>query len=204
MRSSTLSILMVWLGLSGPAVAQATKESAEEPSHDKQVEENRKVLFPNTLPNNITPLDKVMLDKVNSLGTKKTQVEFLVSLLPPKDKKEKTLTDDQLTAINLLGMSQSDDAVASLLDMLEFTHKRSGAAAAQGLAHLGERSTEPLVAELGTTNHRRLNMVVFALRDLHGPKFGEFVEALKMRKDVKLTPAASDMLRTFVESKINF
>ena len=164
---------------------------------------DKKIDFPYQIPNSQTDLDRDLVDKLNQFNTKEKQIKYLLSdLLPDKDAKNKLLTDKELHAIRLLGLTASKNAVQPLIERLEFKHQKDGAPAVHALAQLGQVAVEPLVAELQNAHSLRLNMVVMALRDIHTDKFTAFVEKQKKRTDIKLSKQAIDMLDLFSKTRI--
>ena len=159
---------------------------AKEP---EQVQKKERFAFPYFLPGSRIVIDEELADEVNALASKDEQIQFLVKLLPPSDQKEKRLTDRQLYAIRLLGLTDSDLVIDPLLDRLDFKHKGDGWPASHALGRLGERSVEPVVKKLESvaSDLQKAIMLGNALIEIKQKQYPEFIDELKRRKDIKLS-----------------
>lgn len=166
---------------------------AKEP---EQAQKKERFSFPYFLPDSRIVVGEELVNEVNALRSKNEQIQFLIKLLPPTDQKEKRLSDQQLYAIRLLSLTDSDLVIAPLLDRLDFKHKGDGWPASHALGRLGERSVEPVVKKLESVTNDLQTAIMLgnALIEIKQKQYPMFIDELRQRKDIKLPAKLLDEL----------
>ncbi len=160
-----------------------------ESERQKPALKEERVAFPYFIPGSRIVIGKELVDEVNALAWKAEQIHYLLKILPPANQKEKRLSDRQLYAFRLLGLTDSAAVIKPLLDRLDFEHTGDGWPAGHALARLGERSVEPVVKKLEAvaTDQHKIAQLGGTLIEIKGERYPMFLDELKQRKDVNLS-----------------
>ena len=149
--------------------------------------------FPYFIPKSYIPIGETLVDEVNALAAEGEQIRFLLAILPPTIQTERQLTDRQLDAIRLLGLTKSELVIKPLVVHLDRWHTRSGWPCVHALVYIGDPVVEPVIQELQraaastkSPDRNRANRCGAVLRGIKKKQIPLFLEELKQRDDVQI------------------
>jgi hypothetical protein len=174
----------------------AAKPIVAAPKEPEPAPKKAKITFPTFVPGSRIVIGEGLVSEVNALGSKEEQIQFLLKILPPSEQMERLITDRQLYAFRLLGLSDSDAVIGPLLDRLDFMHKGDGWPAVHALGRQGERAVEPIVKRLETVGMDRQKAICLgaALIEIKNKQYPMLIEHLRRRKDIKMRAGLLDEL----------
>lgn len=191
--------VLLWLSRASAAAAQ------DNPNLGSQSAAFQPIRFPSALAGGRMQLDEALVKRINSMDTRKAQIDALLATLPSLEAKNKTLTFTQYSAMFMLGLADADEAADALSSRLEFQYRDMGSPAIHALSEIGEKATGSLVGVLQESHSKHhINSAIITLKHIKGRDFPVFVETLKRRKDIRLTPEALTALSLHLLWRVNF